>query len=122
MKHRAYIRFCLLFLLCAALAHTEENLNEQLLEAARTGNLQRVQELLNKGADIQTKNKYGTTPLFFAAAKGHLEVARFLLEKGADPNQKDTFYGSTAIEWAAQEGHFDVVKLLLQKGANGADD
>ncbi len=103
-------------------ARAEDNVNEQLLEAARTGNLQLVQQMLEKGADVNARNRYGTTPLFFAAAKGHLDILRLLLDKGADPNVEDTFYHATPLIWSITEGRPEVVKLLLEKGAKGSDE
>ena len=42
-----------------------------------------------------------------------------LLERGADPNKKDSFYGATPFNWAANEGHVQVARLLIDKGAPG---
>ena len=49
-------------------------------------------------------------------------MVKFLLEKGADPNAKDTFYGATPMTWAAEKGHVEVVRLLIEKGAKEKDD
>ena len=51
-----------------------------LFFSALAGNLKRVQELAEQGADIETN--YGSwTPLFAASQNGHLDVARHLLEQ-----------------------------------------
>jgi ankyrin repeat protein len=42
-----------------------------------------VKLLLDKGADLQSKDKYGRTPLSWAAEKGHEAVVKLLLKKGA---------------------------------------
>src|SRR5688572_23791761 len=65
---------------------------EELWDAARAGDLARVNAALAKGANIDAKTRYGVTALMFAADKGHTEVVRLLLEKGADTNIQDTFY------------------------------
>jgi len=56
------------------------------------------------------------TPLHLAALHGHLEVARVLLVKGADPNAIDEC-GLTPLHWAASHGHDAVVSSLLSHGA-----
>lgn len=94
--------------------------NEDLLVAARKGDLPAVRALLERGADVNAKTAYGATPLSYASDKGHVEVVRLLLERGADPNAKDTFYGATPISWAAGNKHAEIVRLLLKHGAKGA--
>ncbi len=58
----------------------------------------RFLELLEAGADVNAKDKNGTTPLHEACSYGHTEIARFLLDHGADPNVKETDYGRTPFE------------------------
>lgn len=100
----------------------KQELNDQLFEAVRKGDAAAVTALLDKGADVNAKFRYGTTALFKAAERGNAEVTKVLLARGAEVNLKDTFYGATAMSWALQNDHLDVVRLLLQKGAEGADD
>lgn len=97
-----------------------DDLNEELLLAARKGNVGIVRALLDKGADINAKSPYGATPLYFAASNGHLEVVRLLVERGADVNAKDTFYGITALSSATAKGRAQIVKILIDKGAEGS--
>jgi ankyrin repeat protein len=114
----------LLLAACAALLAQQpdrQKLNEQLWEAARTGDAAAVRTLLDGGADVNAKFRYDQTPLFKAAERGHTEVVKLLLERGAQPNLKDTFYGATPITWAAEKGHVEAVRALLEKGAEGAD-
>ena len=110
----------LLFLQAAT--PSKQGLNDQLYEAVRKGDAAAVTALLDRGADVNAKFRYGTTALFKAAERGHTEVAKVLLERGADVKVKDTFYQTTAMTWALNNDHFDIVKLLLQKDADGADD
>ncbi|CZR65340.1 related to nucleoside phosphorylase [Phialocephala subalpina] len=63
------------------------------------------------------EDSYGRTPLSWAAENGHEAVVKLLLDKGAEPETKDTEYGQTPLSWAAENGHEAVVKLLLDKGA-----
>ena len=48
-----------------------------------------VKLLLEKGAEPESKNKYGQVPLLLAAANGHRAVVKLLLEKGAELEPKD---------------------------------
>lgn len=92
---------------------------DELRRAASAGDLAKVKALLDAGADVNAGNRYGATALAFACDKGHTEVVKLLLEKGANPNSKDTFYNSTPINWAVQKGHAEIVRALLEKGAEG---
>jgi ankyrin repeat protein len=51
------------------------------------------------------------TPLFIAAYNGHLEMARALLEAGADVNKANS-NDCTPLYAAAKEGHLEMVRLL----------
>jgi uncharacterized protein len=73
--------------------------------------------LLEKGADPNTSDNEGFTPLMYAAVKGHFEAANLLLGKGADVNAVEKS-GGTALMLASHEGQTEVVKLLLEKGAD----
>ncbi|MCA1618789.1 MAG: ankyrin repeat domain-containing protein [Acidobacteria bacterium] len=106
----------------AAQADPKQALDEQLYEAVRKGDAAEVRAVLDRGADVNAKFRYGATALFKAAERGHTEVVKLLIERGADVNVKDTFYGATAISWALQKGHTGAVRAILAKSAEGADD
>jgi outer membrane protein assembly factor BamB len=94
----------------------------ELWSAARRGDAAAVKSVLDRGADVNARSDYGTTPLFIAADRGHAEVVRILVRHKADVNVKDTFYQSTPLTWAAGKGHADVIAALLEAGATGGDD
>ena len=106
----------------AAAQDPKQALNEQLYEAARKGDAAEVKAVLDRGADVNAKFRYGATALFKAAERGHTEVVKLLIERGADVTVKDTFYGATAISWALQKGHTGVVRAILAKSAEDAGD
>src|SRR6185295_10448980 len=101
---------------------SKQDLNDQLFEAVRKGDVAAVTKALDSGADVNAKFRYGTTALFKAAERGNAEVAKVLLDRGADVKVKDTFYGATAMTWALDGKHIGVVKLLLEKGAEEVED
>ena len=85
-----------------------------LMLAALKGQLEIVDKLVKKGADV---NKPGWTPLHYAASNGHVEVIKLLLENHAyidaeSPN------GSTPLMMASHYGNPQSVKLLLDEGAD----
>ena len=67
--------------------------------------------MLENGATIDTKERFGETPLHQAAGKGRKAVVRLLLEKGTDVMIKDV-NGRTALDQADRNGHNPVAHLL----------
>jgi outer membrane protein assembly factor BamB len=94
---------------------------ERLWAAARKGDLQAVQRELDSGVDVNSATVYQSTALSFASDRGHVDVVRFLLELGANPNVKDSFYKASPLMWAQMGKHYKVIPLLLQAGADGAN-
>jgi len=93
------------------------NINDLLGRAVREGHSDVVAALIDKGANIEGKNKDGNTALLVATQEGKTDVVKLLLERGANLEAKDKD-GKTALIESAQEGKTDVVKLLLEKGVN----
>ena len=90
--------------------------SERLLQAAEQGDLDAVRDALQSGAEVDARDREGTTPLGNAAVEGYLEIARLLLEHGASPDAQNVD-GITPLMRAAGMGHAKVVELLLEKGA-----
>ncbi|HEV3468973.1 MAG TPA: ankyrin repeat domain-containing protein [Pyrinomonadaceae bacterium] len=126
MAPRRILLLTALLLALAPAARAQEaaaqKLNEQLYEAVRRGDAAEVKALLDRGADVNAKFRYGATALFKAAERGHVEVVKLLLERGADATVKDTFYGATAMTWALDGKHVEVVRALLAKDADSVSD
>lgn len=112
----------LLFGSLALAQNPKQELNDQLFEAARKGDAAAVTALLDKGAEVNAKFRYGATALFKAAERGNVEVVKVLLARGADATVKDTFYSTTAISWALSNKHIDVVRALLDKSPDSVGD
>ena len=99
-----------------------------LAEAADANDTETVRYLIDKGADVDARNKDGDTPLLLAASYGNVEIVKLLLAKGADFNAVDA--GSmrvkngpialgnfTPLLYAAAYAGYDTVKILLDAGA-----
>lgn len=97
------------------------SLNDQMWEAVRKGDAAAVTALLDKGADVNAKFRYGATALFKAAERGNVEVVKVLLARGADVKVRDTFYGATALTWALQNQHFETVRAIVEKDRESVD-
>ena len=86
-----------------------------LIDAARNGDIQRVQELLENGANPNIQNRNGRTALMVAIAWGYTDIVLLLLEKGADPNisaNSGERLPNTALEVAEFYGAQDIIKIL----------
>ena len=113
--------------------------------AALVGNVEAVQQHLDSGVDVNTKNKLGRTPMLYAIQGGHKEIAELLISKGAiqvpririndavrqsnieaikqhlavgtNVDGRD-YAGETPLYLAADFGDKDIVELLINGGAN----
>ncbi|XP_055955417.1 oxysterol-binding protein-related protein 1 isoform X2 [Patella vulgata] len=106
--------------------HQFTSLEEEFLHAARNGNLDTVEVILAQtsvGADFDincrgtNKANRGWTALHLAAYFGHIDIVRFLLERGADVNVANSL-GDTPLHRAAYTGRLELVTLLLQYKAD----
>jgi len=95
-----------------------EDLN--LIEAIENGNLKAAQNALKNGADAnesERSTEHRRKLLMLVAAEGKENLAKLLVEYGADVNAVDVD-GNTALMDAANFGHLNVVKFLVEHGAN----
>jgi ankyrin repeat protein len=102
----------------------DKAMHTPLFYAASAGQINVVDLLISKGADVNAKDiRGGETPLFYAAKAGQKNVVELLIDKGADVNARGSQH-SGALESAAWLGRSDVAELLIAKGAdvNAKDD
>ena len=89
------------------------------LHAAADGSyLVMIEKLLMVGANIDTLDDEGYTPLALAAKRGHIEAAGLLIEKGADVNLSGQNRGYCPLAAAIERGQTRMVECLLKAGAD----
>lgn len=100
-----------------------QKLGTALIEAAKKGQVDKVESLLEAGADVNARGQDRQTPLMAASLGGHPEVVQLLIEKGADVNATRE-HRRTALMSATFKGHAEVVRILVENGAkvNARDD
>lgn len=103
---------------------------ERVYKAVKANNVFELQDLINQwrrvgSVDARTKQAYfcwvdsdGRTPLMLAAAKNYYQVAKLLLENGADVRAHTNKGQGSAIHEAVAHRNETMVELLLQHGAN----
>ena len=75
---------------------------------------------IEKGADVNSKDSMGRTPLYSAARKGNLKLVKYLVSKGAKVNvSSESIFGSklSPLNTAIYNGHKDVARFLLKHSA-----
>ena len=111
---------------------------EKFFAAIQSEDVADVKQFISDEYNLNALNEHGAPVLYFAVARGNLEIIRLLLENGADVNFAPdeefaaTAYGETALDIAQQmrvlmnwDKYQPVVKLLLKFGAkdvNGETD
>ncbi|NWU89880.1 RN5A ribonuclease, partial [Upupa epops] len=104
-------------------SETAKDLAIKLNIAVRNTNRKDVLELLEKGADVNSKAGSGWTPLHSAVQANDEDLVQLLLDKGACPHARKNNGGTTLTE-AAIVGNVNMLELLLEHGLdiNDHDD
>jgi ankyrin repeat protein len=111
---------------CQELARRFENAKPQItaievsltLFSAADGNCTALTtELLDYGASVDARDRFGARPLSHAARFGHLQMVDLLLARGAPINARN-LAGATALYFAAEGGQAPIVQRLIERGAD----
>ncbi|XP_048258039.1 ankyrin repeat domain-containing protein 50-like [Haliotis rufescens] len=85
---------------------------DDLHDASRLGNLEKVKRLLSRGVDVNCRVEGSRTPVMGAAGEGHTDVVELLVSKGADVSLVDKD-GDNILHLACIGGHLEIVKFVL---------
>lgn len=109
--------FALTTLTSAVAAADGGALEGRLRRAADRGDAGEVRTLLERGAQIDSRDGQGRTALLIAMHGNHVDAARVLIDAGADVNAKDAIQDSPYL-YAGARGHLDILRMTLAHGAD----
>lgn len=119
----ATIVILILFGCVSSPAPKQRSLGDQLVLAANNGSENEVRQLLDNGADVNSRatfsagDTFNITPLMNAVVGGNIAVVKLLIKYNADLNLKDSD-GMTALIHAVLHKNTAIVKHLVESGAN----
>ncbi|WP_078433855.1 ankyrin repeat domain-containing protein [Metabacillus halosaccharovorans] len=95
----------------------KKSLNKAIGNAIKLGDIREVQQLIGNDKEIlNTMTAFGTW-LHVAAKQGHVEIVKFLIDKGIDIDAKGGTFDASALNLAAGAGQLEIVKYLIESGA-----
>jgi ankyrin repeat protein len=92
-------------------------INAALAAAADKGCINLARRLLDDGASLASRDRFGAMPLSHAASAGHADIADLFITRGAIVNARN-LDGSTALFLASEHDRQPVVKTLIARGAD----
>ncbi|MGE7954463.1 ankyrin repeat domain-containing protein [Lysinibacillus xylanilyticus] len=88
--------------------------SDNLIQAVENNDLEKVQEILQDPSyPINETNDKGETPLLIATHENYIEVAKLLIEVGADINQQDNIQDSAYL-YAGAQGKTEILKYMIE--------
>lgn len=90
-------------------------MSKELLEAINSGDIEKLEELIEDGVDIKQKDEHGMTVLFWAAWYGQIEMFEYLLENQYSQITEKDKYGGTPFFLAAAGGQVEMCRYLIAK-------
>eukprot|EP00698_Gefionella_okellyi_P005569 TRINITY_DN15072_c0_g1_i1.p1 TRINITY_DN15072_c0_g1~~TRINITY_DN15072_c0_g1_i1.p1 ORF type:complete len:620 (-),score=133.18 TRINITY_DN15072_c0_g1_i1:29-1690(-) len=88
------------------------------MDAVKKNDLELINKLLAERAPVNERDDQGNTCLHYAALLGRVEIARLLLDAGADIEAPNTQFHRRPIHSAAMGGFVHMLNLLIQRGAD----
>jgi len=101
---------------------SKKKLNELLLASIIIGDVFSLVKAINRGADVNWKDKFGWNPLMFAIKEQNIPAIFILVKAGADLKytiQEEDFKGSNVLHIAYRNGSNQlIINYLIEKGAD----
>lgn len=96
---------------------TDITLSENVISAIENIDIVSLNIHLSEGANVDTVDQRGNTPLMLASKIGNPRIARILLAHNPNINAKN-YKGETALMIAAENGQYYIARQLVVRGAN----
>ena len=91
--------------------------SKSIFNAIEQNNLAQLKKLISLGANVDSQEVYGSSPLHWASTLGRLDCLRELIRSGADIHARNK-HGETPLHWAASDGQISCIRELLTFGAD----
>jgi ankyrin repeat protein len=98
------------------LSQLKDDLGKSVLHYANSSKTASL--LIRFGADVDSKDKYGLTPLHMAVYHNLVEMVQLFLESNAKQNVQEKMDGQSPLHFAVSEGNAKTLKLILDSRAN----
>jgi ankyrin repeat protein len=98
---------------------TIQDASVSLHDAAKSGNLPKLQEFLKAGKDVNARDFKGVTPLGYAVGHDQLSAVKVLIDAKANLDDVDSV-GNSAVHFASGYGRVKVLEHLLARGASAS--
>lgn len=92
-------------------------MKKEIINSVNDNNYKKTKELLEKGADVNTKDDRNRTLLMIAVYNNNYEISELLIENNADINTQDDMQNNPFL-YSGAEGQLEILKLLVKKGAD----
>ena len=89
-------------------------------KAVRAENIKAVKQHLDAGTDVEARDRYSRTPLYYAVEKGRKKMVELLIARGANVNAKSN--GSTPLDLAIMWKHPETANLLRKHGGKTGEE
>lgn len=93
-------------------------LTDEFYEAIRFDEIEKVRTMIEDGFNVNRKNKLGASALGFCATFGRLEIAKLLVEKGANVNLREGSFDAPPLFSAISQSYLNIASFLIEKGTD----